>query len=91
MPCKYLAELVGTFIFMNCVLSGQPVQIAVGLLSSVYVFGMVSGGHFNPAVTLMSYLKDEVSSCVAVTYVLVQLIATYGALMWNTAVKKKLA
>jgi len=90
MACKYFAELVGTFMFMNCVLSGQPVQVVVGLLSSIYVFGMVSGGHFNPAVTLMSLLKGELSPCVAVSYVLVQLLGAYCALMWHNTVKKKL-
>lgn len=85
MTCKYLAEFLGTFIFMNCVLSEQPIQIAVGLLASVYVFS----GHYNPAVTMMSLLKEEISPCIAVIYIIIQIISAYCALLWHLNLKKK--
>jgi len=63
---KYLAELVGTFILvvigsMTIVAAGRmgtPIQVVVpfgfglGLLAAIQSAGYVSGGHFNPAVTL---------------------------------------
>jgi aquaporin Z len=64
---KYLAELVGTFILvlvgsMTILSAGQlglvmvPFGFGLGLLAAIYAVGHVSGGHFNPAVTLAMYL-----------------------------------
>lgn len=64
---KYLAELVGTFILvivgsMTILSAGEfgllmvPFGFGLGLLAAIYAVGHVSGGHFNPAVTLAMYL-----------------------------------
>lgn len=64
---KYLAELVGTFILvvigsMTILSAGQlglvmvPFGFGLALLAAIYAVGHVSGGHFNPAVTLAMYL-----------------------------------
>lgn len=55
-----VAEFIGTFIFLLIILQqSQPIPIAVGLLAVIYAFGSISGGHFNPAVTIMMGAKEE--------------------------------
>jgi aquaporin Z len=90
---KYLAELVGTFILvvigsMSRVaadLTGAPVLIVVpfgfgiGLLAAIQSAGYVSGGHFNPAVTLGALLDRRIDVMNAVGYVVAQVIGAIAA------------
>jgi len=69
---KYLAEAFGTFTLVGigsfALLSsstgGGVVEIALGfglaLLVGLYAFGEVSGGHFNPAVSLGAFLDRRI-------------------------------
>ena len=69
----YAAELLGTFILVfggttGVVAAGRahaPILVVVpfafgfALLAGLYAFGEVSGGHFNPAVSLAMYLDKR--------------------------------
>lgn len=80
---KYLAELLGAFVLIGvgsmAILSagGSIVAIAFGfglaLLIALYMFGSVSGGHYNPAVTLAQLIRGEISPADAVGYIVAQL------------------
>ncbi len=80
---KYLAELLGTFVLigvgsMAILSSGQSVvAIAFGfglaLAVAIIAFGSVSGGHYNPAVTLAQLIRGEIVLADAVGYVVAQL------------------
>jgi aquaporin Z len=73
---KYAAELLGTFVLVfggttaivATSLVGVPVLLAVpfafglALLAGLYAFGEVSGGHYNPAVSLAMFLDRRLSS-----------------------------
>ena len=90
---KYLAELIGTFILvwvgsMTIAAAGTmgvPVLIVVpfgfglGLLAAIHSAGYVSGGHFNPAVTLAAYLDRRIGSADAALYVVAQVIGAIAA------------
>jgi aquaporin Z len=90
---KYLAELVGTFILvivgsMTIVAAGKmgsPVQAVVpfgfglGLLAAIQSVGYVSGGHFNPAVTLGALLDRRIDAMNAVGYTVAQVIGAIAA------------
>jgi aquaporin Z len=90
---KYLAELIGTFIlvFVGSMtiaaagMMGVPVLIVVpfgfglGLLAAIHSAGYVSGGHFNPAVTLAAYLDRRTGAQDALLYVVAQLIGAIAA------------
>lgn len=90
---KYLAELIGTFILvvigsMTIVAAkatGAPILIAVpfgfglGLLAAIQAAGYVSGGHFNPAVTLAALLDRRIEAMNAVGYVVAQVIGALAA------------
>ncbi|MCE2528703.1 MAG: aquaporin [Acidimicrobiia bacterium] len=80
---KYLAELLGAFVLIGvgsmAILSsgGSIVAIAFGfgvaLLIALYMFGSVSGGHYNPAVTLAQLIRGEISAADAGGYIVAQL------------------
>jgi aquaporin Z len=70
---RYAAELLGTFVlvFVGCtsIIGAQqaaaPVLLVaafafgIALLAGLYAFGEVSGGHFNPAVSLAMFLDKR--------------------------------
>jgi glycerol uptake facilitator-like aquaporin len=60
---KLFTELIGTFVFLFVILvTGNPLAIAISLAAAIY-FGIgISGGHFNPAVTIMEFVKGDDSS-----------------------------
>src|SRR2546421_10522649 len=81
---KILTELVGTFIFLSAIaLSGvagplAPIAIGSALMVMVYMGGHISGGHYNPAVSLGAFLRGAIDALTMVAYWVVQLVA--GAL-----------
>ncbi len=81
---KYLVEFIGTFVFLSVILAvGKPVPIAVGLLGAIYFGGHISGGHFNPAVTTMMFLKNNIDAQNALMYMVAQVLGGAAALEFN--------
>ena len=91
----YLAELLGTFLFMTIGYTSVanfgatnpsvpsllvvPFSFGLGLLAAIYAFGHVSGGHFNPAVTLAMVADRRTTPMEAVGYIVAQIIGAIGA------------
>src|SRR5919108_597773 len=84
---KYAAELLGTFtlVFVGSLAilssggdSAARVSIAFGfgiaLLAGLYAFGEVSGGHFNPAVSLALFLDRRISALDTICYWIAQFV-----------------
>ena len=70
---EYLVEFLGTFIFLSVILAtGSPVLIVLSLLAVILMGGAISGGYFNPAVTLMMWAKGAISLQKALMYTGVQ-------------------
>jgi len=81
---KPIIEFIGSFIFFAVILQhGQAIPIAIALATAIYFGGAISGGHFNPAVSFMMFLKGGFSSTDLVQYVVVQCLAAYAALTFN--------
>ena len=90
---KYLAELVGTFLFMtngylSVVALGAagvaglvvvPFSFGFGLLAAIFAFGHISGGHFNPAVSVAIALDRRMTPVDAVGYIVAQVIGAIVA------------
>lgn len=74
---KYLTELIGTFFLVLTVgmASGDLAPVAIGsiLMVVIYAGGHISGGHFNPAVTLAAYLRGRCAKTDVVPYFVAQL------------------
>ena len=79
---KYLVEFIGTFFLVFTVgaavragASLAPVAIGAVLMVMIFAGGHVSGGHFNPAVTLAVWLRGKCDAKDVVPYWIAQLAA----------------
>jgi aquaporin Z len=85
---KYLVELIGTFLFVLVVGmvvidpgAGSLAAIAIGatLMVIVYAGGHVSGGHYNPAVTLAVWLRGRCAGADVLPYWISQILGAVAA------------
>jgi aquaporin Z len=83
---RYLTEGIGTFFLVLTigltVTAGSPLApLAIGasLMVMVYMGGHVSGGHYNPAVTLAVVLRGKLAGREAGPYMLAQLAGALAA------------
>lgn len=90
---KYFAELIGTFFLVltiGCTVTGHgagpfaPLAIGSALMVMIFAGGHISGGHFNPAVTLGVWLRGKCSSRDVAPYMIFQVLgAVLAALAVN--------
>jgi glycerol uptake facilitator-like aquaporin len=77
----YVVEFLGTFLFLSVIVAtGQPILIALALLLVILLGGAISGGHFNPAVSLMFWAKGSLTAGDLAGYVAAQALGGLGAL-----------
>lgn len=85
---KYIAEFIGTFFLVltiGCtVIPGSagvipPLAIGAALMVMIFAGGHVSGGHFNPAVTLGVYMRGRCPASDVVPYWISQILAAIVA------------
>ncbi|HEY9248515.1 MAG TPA: aquaporin [Rariglobus sp.] len=93
---KYIVEFIGTFFLVftvgMAVHSGSPLApLAIGASLMVMIFagGHVSGGHFNPAVTLAVWLRGKCDTKDVVPYWVAQLAAGVVAALIVVSLKGK--
>src|SRR4029078_13664342 len=86
---KYAVEAIGTFflVFTVCAAVGSrsalaPLGIGAVLMVMIYAGGHLSGGHYNPAVTLAALIRPRIGVRAAAAYCLtargVRDAVTYG-------------
>jgi aquaporin Z len=90
---KYLAELLGTFLVLTIGYASVaafgaagvpgllvvPFAFPLGLLAAIFAVGHISGGHFNPAVTIAMVIDKRTLPMDAVGYIVAQAIGAIGA------------
>ena len=86
---KYVAELLGTFILVFggslALVSAAANNISVGfgfglaLLAGLYAFGEISGGHFNPIVSLAMFLDRRLTALETIWYWISQFVGAICA------------
>jgi aquaporin Z len=68
-----LVEFVGSLLFMYViVLTGNAFAIGAALAFCIFLGGKISGGHFNPAVTIMMVMAKKTNVNMLVPYILAQ-------------------
>jgi aquaporin Z len=90
---KYVAEFIGTFFLVltiGCTVIGHgagplaPLAIGSALMVMIFAGGHISGGHFNPAVTLGVWLRGKCEAKDVAPYMIFQII---GAVLAALVVK----
>lgn len=78
---EYIVEYLGTVFFLYVILVSDaryaPIVIGSALAFSIYMGGPISGGNFNPAVTVMLALSKKQRMNTIAPYVIAQLAAAF--------------
>ena len=86
---KFVAELIGT-AFLVFVVTGISIfnegnvlgyngcfEAAFVLTSMIYIFGRISGAHFNPAVTIPMFLRKKITVIECGYYIVAQILGAF--------------
>jgi aquaporin Z len=77
----YIVEFLGTLLFLSTILfSGKPIFIALSLFVVMFLGGSISGGHFNPAVSIMFWANGTLTNKDTMAYIVSQILGGLGAL-----------
>lgn len=86
---KYLTEFLGTFFFLTVILMVTkeksqlnyiaPIVIGFALMFAIYCGGSISGGHFNPAVSIIMFVNKSLSFRDLLPYIIVQVLGGLAA------------
>lgn len=78
---KNVIEFIGTFFLVLVIglSGGNALAIGAILAAMVYMGGYISGGHYNPAVTLGVLIQKKIQRNEALIYMIVQLLAAIVA------------
>ena len=86
---KYIVELIGTFFLVftvGCTVVGSgtalaPLAIGAALMVMVFAGGHISGGHYNPAVTIGVWMRGRCDTADVGPYIISQVLgATLAAI-----------
>ena len=85
---KYLVEFVGTAFFLFVILAtGKAVPIGLALMAAIMMGGPISGGNFNPAVSVMLASAGKLPMADLVPYVVAQVAGGLVAYQLHKHVK----
>lgn len=78
---KYLVEFLGTLFFLYVILAtGNAMAIGAALALAILVGGPISGGNFNPAVSVMMVAAGKLQNKELLPYILSQVAGGLAAL-----------
>jgi aquaporin Z len=78
---KYLAEFLGTLFFVYVILAtGNPLAIGAALALAVLLTMKISGGHINPAVSIVMASRGKISTSDLMPYIIAQILGGLVAL-----------
>jgi glycerol uptake facilitator-like aquaporin len=78
---KYLVEFLGTGFFVYVILAtGNPIAIGAALALIILLTSSISGGHINPAVSLVMASLGKIEPSELVPYIFAQFLGGLVAL-----------
>lgn len=85
---KYLVEFLGTMFFLYVILAtGSAIPIGLALTVAIMVGGNISGGNYNPAVSIMMTAAGKLPKKDLVPYIVAQIAGGLAALELYKRVK----
>lgn len=85
---KFIVEFLGTLFFLYVILvTGNALAIGAALAIAILIGGSISGGHFNPAVTIMMTVAGKQPINDLVPYIIAQVAGGLVALELYKRVK----
>jgi len=85
---KVLVEFIGTMFFLYVIITtGNGIAIGAALAIAILVGGPISGGNFNPAVTIMMTLAGKQPSSDALPYIVAQVAGGIAAYELSKRIK----
>jgi glycerol uptake facilitator-like aquaporin len=85
---KYVVEFLGTLFFLYVILAtGQALAIGLALTVAIMVGGKISGGNFNPAVSVMMAAAGKLSMKELLPYIVAQVAGGLAALELHKRVR----
>ena len=84
---KYVVEFLGTLFFLYVILVvGKPLAIGLALYVAILVGGKISGGHFNPAVSVMMNFAKKLAMTAMFPYIIAQVLGGLSAVVLSKQV-----
>jgi glycerol uptake facilitator-like aquaporin len=78
---KYLVEFIGTILFVYVILvTGNPLAIGATLALVIMIAAPISGGHINPAVSVVMASAGKLPTTELLPYVVSQVLGGLVAL-----------
>jgi len=79
---RLVVEFIGTFIFLGVIVATltdgviAPLEVGLALAAVIFFGGKISGGHYNPAVSIMMLLRKQpdFGSVECVSYIIAQVL-----------------
>lgn len=85
---KYLVEFLGTLFLLYVILAtGNAVAIGAALAIAILIGGAISGGNFNPTVSIMMVAAGKLPKNDLIPYILAQVAGGLAALELYKRVK----
>jgi aquaporin Z len=78
---ELVIEYVGTVFFLFVIIvTGNPLAIGAALALAAYLGGPISGGNYNPAVTLLMVMAGKQKMDTLFTYMIAQFLGAFTVL-----------
>jgi aquaporin Z len=79
---KYAIEFLGTLLIVYIVLltKGNPLAIGAAVAIAIYLGGKISGGNFNPAISVALVRNGTLPKADLIIYILAQIVAGLAAI-----------
>jgi aquaporin Z len=85
---KYLVEFLGTLFFLYVIMAtGDAFAIGAALIIAIMIGGPISGGNFNPAVSVMMFNAGKLSKKDLIPYIVSQVAGGLAAYQLYLRVK----
>jgi len=84
---EYLAEFIGTFIFLFVIITTtNPFLIGLTLSAMIVMCSKFSQCHFNPAVSFMMFFNKKIDITKLIIYIAIQMFAGFSVFIFRSTI-----